>query len=335
MKNLLYIGNKLSSHGNTPTGIEILGPLLEAEGFQLTYASSARGKFMRLIEMLAATYRNRRCDYVLIDTYSTWNFWYAFLVSQLCRILKIKYITILHGGNLPLRLKKSRRLSKMIFANSYINVAPSDYLFSAFHKAGFTNLQMIPNPIEIERFAFKERNGSGVRLLWVRGLTELADPKMAIEVAARVKPQFPDVALCMVGPDKDAMLGALKQFAADQDVDVQFTGKLKRSEWLRLAEDFDIFLNTSKVDNTPYSLLEAAALGFPIVSTNVGGIPFLFADGDEALLVPSGDASAMANAVSRIAANARLRCDLSLAARKLAETFDWKQIRKEWRKILH
>ena len=43
----------------------------------------------------------RKVDYVLIDTYSTYNFWYAFVVSQICILFKKPYIPILRGGDLP------------------------------------------------------------------------------------------------------------------------------------------------------------------------------------------------------------------------------------------
>ncbi|MBU7569681.1 MAG: glycosyltransferase family 1 protein, partial [Flavobacterium sp.] len=92
MKNLLYIGNKLSQHGFSVTSIETLGPLLEGEGYTLFYASSKKNKALRLLDMVWSTLRLRnKIDYLLIDTYSTSNFWYALLVSQLARLLKIKY----------------------------------------------------------------------------------------------------------------------------------------------------------------------------------------------------------------------------------------------------
>ena len=103
---ILYIGNKLAKKGNTVTSIETLGALLENEGCTVYYASSKESKVLRLLEMLFKTFQYRnKVDYVFIDTYSTLNFWYAFLVSQLCRILNIKYITKLHGGDLLNRLQ--------------------------------------------------------------------------------------------------------------------------------------------------------------------------------------------------------------------------------------
>src|SRR6187402_3008449 len=154
MKKIPYIGNKLSTHGVTPTTIEILGPLLEQEGFAVSYSSSLKNKVLRFCAMLWSVFRYRKVDYVLIDTYSTSNFWYAFSTSQLCRLIHIKYIPILHGGNLAFRLKNNPRICQMIFRNSFQNVSPSLFLMEQFKGAGYENLIYIPNSIELENYPF-------------------------------------------------------------------------------------------------------------------------------------------------------------------------------------
>ena len=111
MKSILYIGNALSRHGKNPTAIETLGTLLEQNGFAVTYSSSKINKVFRLLDMILTTGRNlKKVDYVLIDTYSTQNFWYAVLISQICRFAKLKYLPILHGGYLPERIAKNPKL---------------------------------------------------------------------------------------------------------------------------------------------------------------------------------------------------------------------------------
>ena len=61
----------------------------------------------------------------------------------------------------------------------------------------------------------------------------------------------------------------------------------------------DIFLNTTGVDNAPVSVVEAMACGLCVVSTNVGGIPYLLEHEYDSLLVPSNDPAAMATAVRK------------------------------------
>ena len=128
MKNVLYIGNNLKNSRSNVSAIAVFGPLLASEGYTLYYASSKSNKLWRLLDMLFSVCRHaRHVDVVLIDTYSTINFYYAILVSQLCRLLGLPYIPILHGGNLLSRLVNSPKLSHLIFDHAKVLVAPSTF----------------------------------------------------------------------------------------------------------------------------------------------------------------------------------------------------------------
>lgn len=335
-KNLLYIGNKLSGHGMTVTSIETLGVLLEAEGFKLTYASSKKNKTLRLIDMLRQTIKCRKVvDYVLIDTYSTYNFWYAFFVSQLCRLLQLKYIPKLHGGDLPHRLAKNPRLCRMIFKHAYRNVVPSGYLHEAFKDKGFAELLYIPNTIELHKYPFLKRDSAVTpKLLWVRSFTAIYNPQMALRVFKALKKDFPDCELCMVGPDKDGTLDQIKDMARQLDLKVRFTGKLSKAEWIALSVEYNIFINTSHYDNMPISVIEAIALGLPVVSTNVGGISYLLRDQKTALLVDDNDDQAMTSALRQLIENPGMKAQLVQDAYAMVQEFDWSKVKSKWDEVL-
>ena len=96
----------------------------------------------------------------------------------------------------------------------------------------------------------------------------------------------------------------------------------------------DIFLNTTNADNTPVSVLEALACGLCVVSTNVGGIPYLLEHEEDALLVPPNDLEAMAAAVRRVLTEPGLAERLSRNARKKAKGFDWSVVLPQWEELL-
>ena len=332
---LLYIGNKLSKYGFNATTIETLGMSLEDEGYALVYSSNKKNQFIRLISMVLSTFFNaKNVDFVIIDTYSTSSFWYAFFCSQIARGFKIKYIPILHGGNLPNRLKNNPVLSKMIFANAYSNVAPSKYLQSAFFKCGFDDTIYIPNVLEIEKYKFKERNSFQPKILWVRAFAAIYNPKMAIDVFNLIKSNYPNASLCMVGPDKDGSLEITKEHAKNLGLEVIFTGGLAKEKWLELSNGYDIFINTTHIDNTPVSVMEAMAMGLPIVSTNVGGIPFLLENEKDSLLVNDNDVQAMTNSIVRTIENQSETFIRVQNARKKIESFDWNSVKKLWNNLL-
>ena len=116
---------------------------------------------------------------------------------------------------------------------------------------------------------------------------------------------------------------------------VKVTGLLSKSEWHTLSEDYDIFINTTNVDNTPVSVVEAMALGLPVVSTNVGGLPFLLEDGKDALLVNKGDAEAVYKSVKSLIDNTTLSSVIVDNARSKAESFDWEKVKEKWRELLY
>lgn len=336
MKKLLYIGNNLTTHNITTTSIQTLGSFLEQEGYVLFYASSKKNKIVRLLDMILKTIiYSKKVDYVLIDVYSTLNFWYAFIISQLCRLLGLPYITKLHGGDLPRRLQQNPWMSDLIFKNAYKTSAPSLYLLSVFEKRYAANLVYIPNAIALKNYPFKDRSIPFPKLFWLRSLASIYNPKMAIKVLSLLKKTYPHAELCMVGPDKDCMLLALKDYAKQLNVSVAFTGKLSKQDWIELSKDFNIFINTTHYDNTPVSVLEAMALGLPVVSTNVGGMPFLLQDNVDGLLVSDNDAQAMAEAIINLVTFEYFKTALINQARQKVEAFDWEIVKNKWLEILN
>ena len=335
MTSILYIGNKLESKRSNVSTIHTLGSLFESEGYRVYYASSKVNKVLRLLDMIFSFFKyNARIDYVLIDTYSTSNFYFAFIISQLCRLFSVRYVPNLNGGNLPRRLKQHPRLSAMVFKNAYINVSPSHYLKEAFEHYGYNNVIHIPNTIEIDKYAFRARSFDTIQLLWVRSFSTIYNPKLAIKVLKRLRESHINASLCMVGPDSDGSLAKVKAYAKKQHLNVIFTGKLSKRDWIDLSKDYNIFLNTTNYDNTPISVIEAMALGMPVVSTNVGGMPHLITHMVDGMLVEKNNVSAMVDAILSIIKNKPLAETLSKNARTKVEQFDWQVVKKSWHHIL-
>lgn len=325
----------LSKHGFTPGFIDNFVPRLK-ESYQVISVSTLRNILFRQIDMIWSLLRNqKKADYVLIDTFSTLNFYYAFILSVLSNRLSLRYIPILRGGNLPSRLKSNPRMCKFIFQNSYKNISPSLYLQHHFQKAGY-NAEYIPNFIDIENYQFIKRTKISPKILWVRSFHKIYNPQMAIQVFSKLSVKYPNAELCMVGPDKDGTMELCKDLAKILGIfkNITFTGILSKEDWVSRSADYDIFLNTTNFDNMPVSVIEAMALGFPIVSTNAGGLKYLHKNGVDALLVEKNDIDGMVNKILSILDDNQLAESLSLNARRKAETFDWDCIKYYWLKLL-
>ena len=335
MKRILYVGNNLNHKNSNISSIQSLGALFASEGVTVYLSSNKVNKFARLVDMaLAVMTKRNKVDLAIIDTYSTQNFYYALVISQLCRLLRLDYVPSLNGGNLPNRLERNPFLCKLIFSNSYLNVSPSVYLLEAFKRSGYKNVLFIPNTIELKNYKYFERTDNNIKMLWVRSFSKIYNPKMAIKVLKILSDLNYNASLCMVGPDSDGSLAEVKDMAESLNLNVKFTGKLTKQEWIKLSEDYNIFINTTNFDNMPVSVIEAMALGLPIVSTNVGGIPYLIENGADGMLVEPNAPEVMANTIISVIEDQSLRKRLAANAREKVEQFDWDIVKKQWFQVL-
>jgi glycosyltransferase involved in cell wall biosynthesis len=230
-------------------------------------------------------------------------------------------------------LEKNPIFSSLIFNNSFQNIAPSGYLKYEFEIKGYAT-QLVPNVISIANYKFKKRIKLKPKLLYVRAFANVYNPCMSIEVFKEIKKKYQKAVLCMVGPDKDGTLNDVKQLIDRYELhdSVEITGVLSKSEWHKKSEEFDVFINTTNVDNTPVSVIEAMALGFPIVSTNVGGMPFLVENNKDGVLVEKNNAIEMTIRIIEILEKNNI--SLAKNARIKAESFDCNIVKNKWFEIL-
>ena len=138
----------------------------------------------------------------------------------------------------------------------------------------------------------------------------------------------------MVGPEKDGTLSKCKSYAKEHNLQVRFTGKLRKKQWAKLSADSDIFLNTTNIDNTPISVIESMALGLALVSTDVGGMHFLIEDKKDGVLVPEKDVEAMAEAIRTLIEQPEVASKMTLQAREKVTSFDWEIVKVKWNQLL-
>ncbi len=332
---ILYAGNILSSHGYTPTFIETLAPKL-SEHYEVKVVSDKLSQPLRLLDMVRTFYKYKNnLDLVLIDSYSMKAFWFTYVLAKLCKSSGIPYVPILRGGGYPDRLKSSPGLCREVFGSSYRNISPSTYLKKHFESEGF-EVDYIPNFIPVENYKYKHRAKVGPRLFWVRSFHEIYNPLMALEILRSLKEFYPDAKLCMVGPDKDGTMKKVEEKISAMGLEdsVTLTGKLPKEEWIKLSESYDIFINTTDFDNHPVSVIEAMALGMPVVSTNVGGIPYLIDDGIDGILSEPGNSQLFSNNILNLIRDSEFSARISANARKKVEEFDWNIIKEKWFDLL-
>lgn len=327
------IGNYLASPKHNRNIWHALSEHLEDVGWNIITTSTKERQLTRLLDMLFTIIKERN-KYVLaqIDVFSGRAFTFAEICTWLLCQLKKPVILTLHGGNLPAFAKQFPKKVQRLLLSADEVVAPSDYLVRQLQEYR-DDIRLIPNGIDSSRYPYRHRVHLKPKLVWLRAFHRIYNPELAIQALAVLKDEFPEIHLWMIGPDKgDGSLQNTILLAKTLQVAerVEFIPGVAKSDvplWLNKG---DIFLNTSNYDNTPVSVMEAMACGLCLVSTNVGGIPYLLKENVDALLIPPNDPEAMTNAIRRVLTEPALAARLSASARFRAQDLDWSVILPKW-----
>ena len=332
---LCFVGPMLGVNpGWVTTQGELLAGLLAEVGYATRLTSHKPARLPRLIDTLSSliAWRND-IDLVIHQVFSGPAFAITDAATALGRALGLRQIAVLHGGALPEFAAGHGRWVRRVLRRVAAVVAPSTYLaetFAAYPELA-PRLRVIPNILEIENYPYRHREAVEPRLLWMRTFHEVYHPQMAIEALVELRHAHPGATLTMAGQEK-GLHAAVQELAGRRGLAeaVRFPGFLGPADKAREFAAHDIYLNTNRVDNMPVSVLEAAAFGLPVVATAVGGVPHLLRDGETGLLVPDGDAGAMAQAVRRLLDEPGLAAKLSANGRRLAESCAWEPVRAQW-----
>lgn len=139
---------------------------------------------------------------------------------------------------------------------------------------------------------------------------------IALDAAALLKDRLP-LRLIFTGDDTTPWAAEMKARAQTLGVAVDFQGQ--RTDLPAILGQFDALLAPSRREALSLTLIEAAAAGVPAIGANVGGIPEVIADGTSGLLVPPGNAEALAAAILRLARDPALRARMAAAGRTIYE----------------
>lgn len=291
--------------------------------------------FFRLVPYLFKLWKLAgRVDVIHLLANSGWS-WQLFAAPAIWigYFLKIPVVVNYRGGEASAYLDKAIRSVRPTLARGRALIVPSPYLQEVFAGFGF-EADVIPNIIDLQRFRPVDARAAGAgespHLVIARNLEPIYGITTAIEAIARLQPEVPGLRVSIAGSGpQEQELKALASALGLEEV-ITFTGRLPPDEIAALYRDADVMINPTTVDNMPNSLLEAMASGLPIVTTNVGGIPYVVKDGVTALFVEPGDADGMANQVQRVLNDEPLYGRLVANGLEEVRQYAWPVVREQW-----
>lgn len=274
-----------------------------------THAGLLAGKYdLRVLPRLVRLLRKRKIDVIVTVGAGDRMFWgrlAAFLAGVPVRL------TALHSTGWPDVIGRLNRMLTPI-TDGFVGVAEDhgQYLREV-ERFPAAKVFVIPNGVDVDRFQPRPANE---RLRAELGLPSAApvvgivaalrpekDHELFLRMAARVREEVPAARFLLVGdgPRREelkSLTGTLGLAHA-----VHFLGT--RSDVPELLGLMDVLVLCSRMEANPVCILEAMALGLPVVATRVGSIPQSVSDGETGFLAESGDEAALASHVSRLLLN--------------------------------
>ena len=245
----------------------------------------------------------------------------------LARLLKKPVVLNYHDGRAAAHLTSP--WVRWVVKQATILVFPSPFLERQFRCRGLEGI-VIPNVVDVHRFRFRQRHPLRPVLISCRLLEDLYAVENTLRAFRIIRARFPAARLVVVGSGSRAK--AIEEFAARERIEgVEFSGEVPHERMPECFDGADIWVNSSREDNMPLSVIEAFSSGLPVVSTGAGGIPCIVEHERNGLLVPTDDPAALASAVFRLLEEPGLADRLVIAARAdCLRHYAWASARIRW-----
>ncbi|MDD4873553.1 MAG: glycosyltransferase family 4 protein [Dehalococcoidales bacterium] len=191
---------------------------------------------------------------------------------------------------------------------------------------------IIPNGIDLDHFnpdvkPIEKYCDGKLNILFVGRLEKRKGVKYLLKAYQQIKEEFPDSRLIITGP------GTVLRDRFERDVkkncvqDVVFLGNIPLEDLPRYYKTADVFCAPAiGQESFGIILLEAMAVGTPIIATNIDGYASVLTNGREGLLVPPKNDIELANALRKILSDKTLRSEMGARGILTSHEYDWRKV---------
>lgn len=335
MKKLVMIGTQLEALGGIAAVVNVYRAAGLFERFPIVNipAHCDGSVFAKLKIMLNAYIRFLgllligRVGLLHAHVASRASFWRKSIFFLLAFLFRVPTILHLHGGEFPIFYEKEcgslrKRLVRYVFDKATrVVVLSSTWKTWVQGITANPHVEVIYNPVLLpdKACAWETRkHGTVLFLGQVRKQKGIYD---LLEAGAKVAAVFPEFRL-LVGGDGELIQAQARAAEVGIDNKVELLGWIQGAEKQRYLAEAMIYVLPSYNEGMPMSILEAMAVGLPVLSTSIGGIPEEITDGEEGFLVEPGDVDALTARLSQLLYDPVLARRMGEAARyKVATSF--------------
>lgn len=320
---VLLISNYKKGIGGISGQVELLQRNLGKEGLVADIFNTRGSLIYRLLCKRRLLGEAADYDVLHIHCCSKAGFFPAIVGISVGKKLSKKVVLTYHGGGAEEFFRKHTRLVKHYLLKTDANIVLSGFLGGVLDKYQIP-YTVIPNVIELDASRFRFRKQIKPNFISIRTLSPLYNIECILRAFKKVKAQLPNATLTIVGdgPSKET----LERMVTEENIqDVLFTGRVDNKEIYNYLDKADIMLSAPRIDNMPVSLLEAFNAGLLVISSNVGGVPYMIEEGVNGLLFSSDNDIELAGKMI-LAVNNPESLDIINSAHSSLVKFSWEEV---------
>lgn len=326
--NILQIANYTKGVGGISAQVELLTNNLRDEGYNCKVISTKGSILCRIKSLLSIIKQGRDFSVFHIHACSNRGFFPAVVGITLGRALKKKVLLTYHGGDAESFFSKHPRLIRHYLCKTDHNIVLSGYLGRVFDQFDIP-YTVIPNIIEFRPDLFKDRTIIEPHFICIRSLRPLYNIKCILQAYQLVQDKLPGAELTFVGDGVERQ--SLETFVSDNSLkNVRFVGRVPNSDIPSYLNRADVMLSSPIIDNMPVSLLEGFNSGLLVISSNVGGVPYIVEHGVNGLLFESNNYQQLADLMLFACSHQEDSKEMIQNAYKGMIKYTWKSIRERY-----
>ncbi|AKB30500.1 Glycosyltransferase [Methanosarcina siciliae T4/M] len=231
-----------------------------------------------------------------------------------------------------IRRKVHLPMEEFCLKNARILTTVSPYVMEKIESFCKGDVYVIPNGIRDEFFKIQSQE-VGDRLLFIGGIEPRKGLLNIIKAVEMICTKRDNIRLHIVGRiRKQGYYDSLVEYIKQNNLSsyVIFRGALDNEELKRELSECSIFVFPSKEESFGIVLAEAEACGKPIVTSNIGGIPYVVDNNRTGFLVEYGDVNSLADKILTLLENKNLRISMGIMGREKAREFSNKSIAEKY-----
>ena len=324
---ILQIANYTEGVGGISVQVALLRDLLRNEGYTCDIVSTKGSIIKRINAVFELFIKGREYDVFHIHACSDRGFLPAVLGIRIGRLLKKRVVLTFHGGGAEGFFRRKEKFVKRYLTRTSANIVLSGFIGRVFDRYGIP-YTVIPNILVADSSTFRTRTEIRPRFIGIRSLTETYNIKCTLRAFAIVLEQYPEARLTLLG--SGPLKSELEQFVADHHIpNVTFVGQIPNTEISRYLDEADIMVSSSRFDNMPVSVLEGFRAGLLVISSKVGGVPYMIEDGRNGLLFESDNDRQMAEKMLAAVEDPDATLWMIANARQSLEDYRWENCREK------